>query len=90
MGTLVLGAAPVAPVRYRHASGDDGDGCLACWFDQEEQGIEVPEIRPCLAPEDDPDEPGLCRWCSHTVEPVTAEASLLCSGCESSPCGCPA
>ena len=54
--------------RWRHSSGDDDEGCLACWFDQDEQGLTAPNIRPCTTPEPDPDEPGVCRWCSHTVE----------------------
>lgn len=54
--------------RWRHASGDDYEGCVACWIDQDEEGLTAPNIRPCTTPEDDPDDPGFCRWCSHTVE----------------------
>lgn len=90
MGTLVLGAAPVAPVRFRHASGDDEEGCLACWFDQEEQGVPVDAIRPCRQAEDDPREPGLCGLCSHTTAPAVAPVALSCGDCENAACRCAA
>jgi len=83
-----MGAAPVAPVRYQHASGDDEDGCMPCWFDQEEQGIALADIRPCTTPEPDPAEPAVCRWCSHTVAPEVPSTGLSCGDCESSPCRC--
>jgi len=56
--------------RYRHASGDDSAGCMACWGDQYDDGEwdDVSDIRPCTTPEPDPAETGRCRWCSHTVE----------------------
>lgn len=76
--------------RWRHASGDDYEGCVACWIDQDEEGLTAPNIRPCTTPEDDPDEPGVCRWCSHTAEPVPAQDSLLCPDCENASCRCAA
>lgn len=46
---------------YRHASDDDVlVGCLACYQDSDGSS--------CRNPEPDPEDPGLCRWCSHTVE----------------------
>jgi hypothetical protein len=75
-------AAPVAPAGYRHASGDDGGGCVPC---QDDDG----QSAGCLEPEPDPDEPGVCRWCSHTVEPEQA-ASLPCPDCEDAVCRCAA
>lgn len=51
--------------RYRHASGEDG-GCVAC-LDPFNEGDEPYQ---CRHPEPDPDDPGLCRFCSHTVERV--------------------
>lgn len=74
-------------VRYRHASGDDDEGCVSCWIDQADEGLTTSNIRPCTTPEDDPDEPGLCRWCSHTVAPAT-DGALPCGDCESSDCRC--
>lgn len=56
--------------RWRHASGDDEDGCFTCFLDQMDEGLTTPNIRPCTTPEPDPLEPGLCRWCSHAVERV--------------------
>lgn len=85
-----LGVSPATC--YRHASGDDTDGsCLACIEEPcPDVGGVCPGVHPvCRAAVPDPAEPGLCRWCSHTVEPVGAAASLPCSGCESSPCVCP-
>jgi hypothetical protein len=52
--------------RYRHASGED-DGCVACFEDNfDSQSRDIPYQ--CRTPAPDPTEPGLCRWCSHTVE----------------------
>lgn len=57
--------------RWQHAAGDTKDGCLAC---ADEAGICCDgcwgrEPGPwCTTPEPDPDEPGVCRYCSHTVE----------------------
>lgn len=56
--------------RYRHASGDDADGCLACFSDEYGEGIDVATILQCAHPEPDPADPEVCRWCSHTVERV--------------------
>lgn len=59
---------PSAP-SFRHASGDDEHGCLACWFDV--MAADTDDlVRICRTPEPDPDEPDLCAICSHTVEPV--------------------
>lgn len=88
MGTLTLGAAPAAPATFEHAGGDDEDGCISCWLDQEAEGSPIRAIRPCRQPEDDPDEPGICRWCSHTVEATAAPASLPCPDCENASCRC--
>jgi len=52
-------------MRYRHASGDDEDGCVAC---SEDVSFELSGMDPCTQPEPDPAEPDLCRWCSHTVQ----------------------
>ena len=52
--------------KWRHASGDDVDGCLACWWDKYDDGNAAPH--PCTTPEPDPAETEACRWCSHTVE----------------------
>lgn len=54
--------------RFRHASGDDEQGCVPCYSDQWEEGLTEPNIIPCTTPEPDPDEPGVCRFCSHTLE----------------------
>ena len=83
MAIPVMGAAPAAPARYRHASGDDGGGCIPC---QDDDG----QCVGCGEAEPDLDEPGVCRWCSHTVEPVPAQASLLCPDCENASCRCAA
>lgn len=56
--------------RYRHASGEDEQGCVTCWIDQHDEGLTAPNIIPCTTPEPDPEEPGVCRWCSHTLERV--------------------
>lgn len=48
------------PAPVRHASGDDLEGCVACYLDEDGSR--------CFSPERDPEHPGLCRWCSHTVE----------------------
>jgi hypothetical protein len=53
-------APPPSPETVRHASGDDIDGCAACYQDGDGSS--------CYHPERDPEEPGVCRWCSHTVE----------------------
>ena len=49
---------------YRHANGDDLSGCVACQADDDGSS--------CYTPERDPQEPAVCRWCSHTVEAVPA------------------
>lgn len=55
----------VETVRVQHGSGDDIlVGCLTCYQDGDGSS--------CVTPEADPKDPGLCRWCSHTVEPVPA------------------
>lgn len=56
---------------WEHGAGDDDDGCLACWNDQYEQGAEPENITACSTPEPDPLERGLCRWCSHAIEPAS-------------------
>jgi hypothetical protein len=58
---------------YLHASGDDADGCAACQEDGYAQyrAMDVSaDVVGCQTPESDPTEPGLCRWCSHTIEDV--------------------
>ena len=50
---------------YRHGFGDDVDGCLAC-YDAEPRD----PLFWCHDPEPDPEDPGFCRWCYHTVEEV--------------------
>lgn len=96
MGTLVLGAAPVAPVRFRHASGefqvapDSPPECQACW---DELSPEAGETEPRSEPHDaapDTVHDDLCYLCGHEVERIGAPASLLCSGCESDVCRCAA
>jgi len=53
------------PTVVQHGSGDHVlVGCLACYNDGDGSS--------CVTPEADPKEPGLCRWCSHTVEAVPA------------------
>lgn len=46
---------------YCHASGDDHDGCVACWNDG------APEYECCKTPTA-PDIEGRCGLCGHTVE----------------------
>lgn len=80
--------AMVRGTGFQHASGDDEDGCITCWLDQMDEGLTTPRIRPCTTPEPDPLEPGLCRWCSHAVEPVTPPVGLSCGDCENVDCRC--
>lgn len=79
----------VAAAGHRHCSGDPDGECFACFEDQLWSGATG---RACRTPEPDPDEPLLCRWCSHTVEPALepalAPARLLCPDCERDECGC--
>lgn len=53
--------------RWRHASGDDEDGCIPCGDDDtmDTGGALAPY---CKDPLPDTDEPGVCAFCSHTVE----------------------
>ena len=61
----------VATPTFRHSSGDDSDGCVACWLDNDECGLDPENNLPCKEPTEDPDEPGVCWVCSHGVEAVT-------------------
>jgi hypothetical protein len=62
-------ALPPRIVTYRHASGDDADGCSACVLDAVLEGLTPPDdIQGCTEPTPDPDEPEVCLVCSHTVE----------------------
>lgn len=56
--------------RFRHASGEDADGCLACFSDEYTDGVDVATIVQCQHPEPDPAEPELCAYCSHMIERV--------------------
>lgn len=56
---------------YVHASGDVEGCCAACLndggFESEDEGTVI-----CRDPRPDPDAPGLCAHCSHTVEGTRA------------------
>lgn len=54
--------------RYRHGSGDDEAGCLACQFDAVLDGKPLEDTTGCADATPDGDEPELCKFCSHTVE----------------------
>jgi hypothetical protein len=54
---------------YVHASGQDADGCIACQVDALLEGVNPDTIAGCRCAEPDDDEPVLCKWCSHTIEP---------------------
>lgn len=89
-----MGAAPVAPTSYRHATGefDTGGGieCQACW---DELDLEAGETEPRSEPhEAGPDmiDPGSCFLCGHEIERLGAPASLLCPDCENASCRCAA
>jgi hypothetical protein len=52
---------------YRHSSGDDSDGCIACWMDADAEAVwGIPESRTCATPQDDGE--GFCAICGHAVE----------------------
>lgn len=53
---------------YRHASGEDAEGCIACQVDELLANVE--DFTGCRSAEPDGDEPELCAYCSHTVEPI--------------------
>lgn len=52
-------------MRYQHGSGDDIDGCLACFADDP-----TDDTSWCKEPMPDHDAPRYCTNCSHTVEEV--------------------
>lgn len=56
--------------RYRHASGEDDAGCIACQVDALFEGATADDGPWCLDADPDPIEPELCAVCSHTVERV--------------------
>lgn len=57
------------PPEYRHASGQDSDGCTACYVEAVEALLNDAEPVPgCMTPGDDGD--GYCEVCGHTVEEV--------------------
>ena len=52
---------------YRHGSGDDKDGCIACWMEYDAEAVRgIPESRTCSMPQDDGE--GYCAICGHVVE----------------------
>lgn len=56
-----------APALFRHASGDDKDGCISCWLEYDSEPVwGIPEGRACQEPQDDGE--GYCAICGHTVE----------------------
>lgn len=99
MGTLTLGAAPVAPaIRYQHASGDFTvvvgfpRECRACW---DELDQEAGETEPRTEPHEaypDSTHPDACFLCGHDIEraPDPETASLPCPDCENASCRCAA
>lgn len=55
------------PTTVRHASGQDKDGCVACYFEAVEAVLNGdPSVPGCFDPKDDGD--GFCHLCGHVVE----------------------
>ncbi len=65
-------ATPIPAPTHRHASGETDGCCDACvlaeGFVSEEEGRAVF----CIDARPDPDAPGFCSHCSHTIEEVPA------------------
>ena len=64
-----MSTAYTAVPRYRHAAGQDRDGCTSCYVEAVEALLNGAEPVPgCFDPDDDGD--GHCATCGHVVEAV--------------------